>query len=209
MDKKVEKEYWDWFYLSNELYYSSTFAEFCQEKFLKKNEKIIDLGCGTGRDSLFFFNKGHQVIGVDQSGSIISQLQRLHKDKHESLKFIETDFTNQTDDEKFDVVYSRLSFHCINSVSASRTLKWAYRNINDGGKFLVEVRSVKDDLYGKGKQVERDAFVTTHYRRFIRLDELLDELKDIGFKIKYSIEQKGLARFKDEDPIIIRTCAEK
>ena len=86
---------------------------------------------------------------------------------------------------------------------------WIYRNINDGGKFLLEARSVKDDLYGKGKQVESDAFVTTHYRRFIRLDKLLDELKDIGFKIKYSIEQKGLARFKDEDPIVIRICAEK
>ena len=81
--------------------------------------------------------------------------------------------------------------------------------MNDDGKFLLEVRSVKDDLYGKGKQVERDAFVTTHYRRFIRLDELLDELKDVGFKIKYSIEQNGLAIFKDEDPIVIRICAEK
>tara|TARA_B100001146_G_scaffold170413_1_gene151246 strand:- start:553 stop:1182 length:630 start_codon:yes stop_codon:yes gene_type:complete len=209
MDKKAEKEYWNTFYLSRELNYPSPFAEFCQEKFLKKNEKIIDLGCGTGRDSLFFFNKGHQVIGVDQSEPIISKLQQLHSDKHESLKFIEADFTNQTDDEKFDVIYSRLSFHSIDSVSASRTLKWIYRNINDDGKFLLEVRSVKDDLYGKGKQVESDAFVTTHYRRFIRLDELLDELKDIGFKIKYSIEQNGLAIFKDEDPVVIRICAKK
>ena len=117
MDKKAEKEYQDTFYLSRELNYPSPFAEFCQEKFLKKNEKIIDLGCGTGRDSLFFFSKGHQVIGVDQSEPVISQLQRLHSDKHESLKFIEADFTNQTDDEKFDVVYSRLSFHSIESAS--------------------------------------------------------------------------------------------
>ena len=209
MDKKTEKEYWDTFYLSRELNYPSPFAEFCQEKFLKKNEKIIDLGCGTGRDSLFFFNKEHQVIGVDQSKSVISQLQRLHSDKHEYLKFIEADFTNLTDDEKFDIIYSRLSFHSIDSVSASRTLKWIHQSMNDDGKFLLEVRSVKDDLYGKGKQVERDAFVTTHYRRFIRLDELLDELKDVGFKIKYSIEQNGLAIFKDEDPIVIRICAEK
>ena len=209
MDKKAEKEYWDTFYLSRELNYPSPFAEFCQEKFLKKNEKIIDLGCGTGRDSLFFFNKEHQVIGVDQSKPVISQLQRLHSDKHEYLKFIEADFTNLTDDEKFDIIYSRLSFHSIDSVSASRTLKWIHRSMNDDGKFLLEVRSVKDDLYGKGKQVERDAFVTTHYRRFIRLDELLDELKDVGFKIKYSIEQNGLAIFKDEDPTVIRICAEK
>jgi ubiquinone/menaquinone biosynthesis C-methylase UbiE len=209
MDKKAEKEYWDRFYSSAELNSPSSFAEFCQVEFLKKNEKIIDIGCGTGRDTLFFFKKGHQVVGVDQSSLVISQLQLLHNDKHESLKFVETDFTNLTDNEKFDVVYSRLSFHSIDSVSASRTLKWAYRNINDSGKFLLEVRSVKDDLYGKGKQVERDAFVTTHYRRFIRLDELFDELKNIGFKIKYSVEQKGLARFKDEDPIVIRMCAEK
>ena len=106
MDRKAEKEYWDRFYLSAELIYPSPFAEFCQVEFLKKNEKIIDLGCGTGRDTLFFFKKGHQVVGIDQSGLVISQLQRLHNDKHESLKFIETDFTNLTDNEKFDIVYS-------------------------------------------------------------------------------------------------------
>jgi SAM-dependent methyltransferase len=34
---------------------------------LKSKSKILDLGCGSGRDSKFFIDKGHEVVSIDGS----------------------------------------------------------------------------------------------------------------------------------------------
>ncbi len=80
-----------------------------------------------------------------------------------------------------------------------------------GGLLLIEVRSVKDKMCGKGTPVEgeKDAWIYTHYRRFIRQNELLAELLSLGFKIDYVIESDGLAIYKDDDPVVIRVHARK
>ena len=57
--------------------------------------------------------------------------------------------------------------------------------------------------------VEENAWFTDHYRRFINLEELINELEEIGFKILFQIESKGLAPYKDEDPVIIRAVCKK
>ena len=85
--------------------------------------------------------------------------------------------------------------HAIQAEGASRTLKWAFQNLKSGksnftnyhsnfllGGFLyIEVRSVLDPMCGKGTKVEgeRDAWINTHYRRFIRKDELVAELEGL------------------------------
>ena len=37
------------------------------EKYLKPGCKILDLGCGSGRDSIYFINNGYEVISCDYS----------------------------------------------------------------------------------------------------------------------------------------------
>lgn len=37
------------------------------EKYLKPGCKILDLGCGSGRDSIYFINNGYEVISFDYS----------------------------------------------------------------------------------------------------------------------------------------------
>ena len=35
------------------------------EAYLKPGDKILDLGCGTGRDFRFFLSRGYDVVSVD------------------------------------------------------------------------------------------------------------------------------------------------
>lgn len=37
------------------------------EAYLKPGDKILDLGCGSGRDSRYFLSKGYDVVSVDGS----------------------------------------------------------------------------------------------------------------------------------------------
>ena len=73
---------------------------------------------------------------------------------------------------------------------------------------FIETRSTKDNLYGKGKKVGKNEYVTDHYRRFINKSELVNKLKK-KFKILYIKESKGYSKFKNEDPCLIRIIAQK
>ena len=39
--------------------------------------RVLDAGCGTGRNLVYFLHKGYEVFGVDQSAEAISQMRRL------------------------------------------------------------------------------------------------------------------------------------
>ncbi len=39
--------------------------------------RVLDAGCGTGRNLIYFLQKGYEVFGVDQSAEAISQMRRL------------------------------------------------------------------------------------------------------------------------------------
>ena len=41
------------------------------------------------------------------------------------------------------------------------------------------------------------------------MDNLLNRIENSGFEIMYKIEDKGLAIYKDEDPVVIRIIAQK
>ena len=207
LQEKDDREFWDGFYLDNRAVdFPSPFAVYCNKKLPQKS-KIFELGCGNGRDALFFLREGHDITACDLSEVAIKSLQR----KGSGCFFI-GDFTRleqRQNTELFDVVYSRFSLHAVDKEAASRTLRWAYKILLPKGFFFIEVRSTKDKLYGQGKEVGKNEFITDHYRRFIDRSEIISELRAIGFNIIEEIEGEGLAPHPGEDPFVIRIAAEK
>ena len=85
-----------------------------------------------------------------------------------------------------------------------------FGSLKKGGLFFIEVRSVNDDIFGKGNEIARNTYIYDgHFRRFIVLDDLIQELKEAGFSIVRSEEKIGFAPYKDTDPMIIRIIAQK
>ena len=125
---------------------------------------MLEIGCGNGRDSLFFLSKGLKVTAIDASDVAIKNLSELE--------------------------LADAEFFC--------------------GKFFIEVRSVHDELFGKGECVGKNSFVHDgHFRRFIDKAELEKNLLDAGFTIKYSAEEKNFAPFGKDNPLVIRITAAK
>lgn len=46
-------------------------------KYIKHNGKILDFGCGSGRDSLYFKNNGYKVIALDGSKAMCDITRQL------------------------------------------------------------------------------------------------------------------------------------
>ncbi len=211
----MDRGYWDRFYNKphHDIETPSTFALACLKR-IHPGETLFELGCGNGRDALFFGRSGVKVIACDQSDVVISHLiQRASEVAYqEPPEFICTDFSRLGNDfdRRVDVVYSRFTLHAVSAEEASSALAWASKVLKPGGRLFAEARSVKGSLYGVGEPCERDAFVYQgHYRRFIRRDELHSELESLGFAIEEIVESDGLAVYGDDDPVVIRVTAKK
>ncbi len=201
------KEYWESYYAKHRNpKESSLFAQFVQP-FLKPGKKLVELGCGNGRDSIFFSNLGVEVLGLDQCPDEMTHLNKNYGTNN--LKFECADFTSFKDSSSVDFAYSRFTLHAIDLESEKNTLNNIYQQLIDSGLFFIEVRSTFDPWYGKGEKVAEHAFISDHYRRFIDLDEFILRCEKIGFKVIYKIISTGLAPHKDEDPKVIRVILQK
>lgn len=208
----MDFKYWENYYSKqNAELIPSLFAQYVANLIGEKQAEIIELGCGNGRDSVFFANKGYAVDAVDQCYSEICFLMKQYQ-RLDNLDFRCDDFTDMVDDRPYDVVYSRFTLHSISKEQQTKTLQWAYRNLKKGGMLCIEVRGQKNEIYKFGEPVENeeDAFIyNDHYRRFLNFESLCDELKKIGFSLDLAAEDKGFAPFNGQDETYIRVIARK
>ncbi|MCA9341607.1 methyltransferase domain-containing protein [Candidatus Saccharibacteria bacterium] len=208
----MDKLYWQEYYKKHEAPIEpSHFARFVLERYVSTGDRLVEFGCGNGRDARFFGEHGVSVVAYDQASSEIDELSS--RNKLENIKYEPGDFTSLADtDDGVDVVYSRFTLHSVDRQGQSRALAWAARNLVDGGRLCIEVRGKKNDLYGKGIPVdsEPDAFIyNDHYRRFLDKHKLDEEVASNGLTIVSSREETGYAPFDGEDNFFIRQISRK
>lgn len=208
----MDKNYWkDIYSKQSEGEKPSLFAKYVAETLQIEGKSLIELGCGNGRDAIFFANANAKVTAIDQCDNII-ELLNLRFQKLGNLCFKCLDFTVLEDSSQYDIVYSRFTLHSIAKEQEEKVLQWTYRNLNPNGKLCIEVRGQKNEIYQVGIPVEGepDAFILNdHYRRFIHFETLCKELEDFGFQLNYAQEKKGFAPYNGADETYIRIIASK
>ena len=208
----MDKNYWKNIYSKqSEGEQPSLFAKYIAETINIEGKSIIELGCGNGRDAIFFANANAKVTALDQCDNIIDLLNHRYR-KVENLSFKCADFTCLDDNNKYDIVYSRFTFHSISKKQEEEVTSWAFRNLNPNGRLCIEVRGQKNEIYQVGMPVdgEPDAFILNdHYRRFIHFESFCKELNNLGFNLDLAKEQKGFAPYKGTDETYIRIIASK
>jgi tellurite methyltransferase len=197
----MDKEYWEKYYANEKCeVVPSLFARYVREHVIGKDNRnigqfgLIELGCGNGRDALYFASEGLKVYAVDQCREVIESLVYRTSDI-ENITFQCADFS-RLEDAAYGVVYSRFTLHSISAYQQKQVLTWAFRNLVLGGYLCIEARGQKNELYGKGEPVEeeKDAYIwDNHYRRFLHFEELCQNLVDLGFIILESAEKQGFA----------------
>ena len=202
--------YWNQFYNKEgkNIQNPSDFAQFVLP-YLKSGKRLMDIGCGNGRDSIYFAKNQILVTGVDASETAIEQLQ---KEQIENGHFVCDDFVTckALYQMQYDYFYSRWTIHAISKRQEDELLQNITESLREDGLLLVEVRSINDELYGKGSLVEKNAFIyNSHYRRFIERTEFRKKLENLGFEIVFEEEKKGFSKTKESDPTLIRIIAKK
>jgi SAM-dependent methyltransferase len=78
--------------------------------------KALDIGCGTGDNSIWLAQKNFQVTGVDISEIVIEKAREKAADANVKCTFIVIDFlTNKIDGAPFGFAFDRGCFHSLNS----------------------------------------------------------------------------------------------
>lgn len=131
------------------------------ELFKRENvKKVLDLGCGKGRHSIFLAQEGFEVTATDISEKGIEVT--LHKAKKLGLEIAtachdmrDIPFSNDT----FDAVLCTWVTGHGNYDDMKRQAYEMLRVLKMGGILFVDYQSKADQHYGKGIKIEKDTFL--------------------------------------------------
>jgi demethylmenaquinone methyltransferase/2-methoxy-6-polyprenyl-1,4-benzoquinol methylase len=114
---------------------------------IKKEEKVLDIGCGTGMLSFRAVLKGATVTGIDINPEMLEiAKKRINElEKTDKIEFIEMGIAelDRFENETFDVIMSGLCFSELSDDEISFTLKQVKRLLHEKGQFLLadEIKS--------------------------------------------------------------------
>lgn len=75
--------------------------------------RILDVGCGQGRDALFLARRGHRVVGVDLSPNGIRDLVAVAEAEDLAVEGVVADLSDYTPDGIFDVILIDRTLHML------------------------------------------------------------------------------------------------
>ena len=109
---------------------------------LKKGMSCIDIGCGSGSVTRLMAEMvgedGH-VVGVDIDNRYLEYCNRSISSRQKNIEFVHDDICRSrldTEEERFDIAYSRFMFHHLSDRSeAVRSMK---RLVKKGGTILIQ-----------------------------------------------------------------------
>ena len=112
-------------------------------KLVPKDGKILDLGCGSGRDSMNFIKLGYEVIAVDGAKKLAKRASVLL-----GKEVIVSTFEELELKEKFHGIWACASLLHIKREDLKIVLNNLYNNLEDNGVFYMSFK------YGEKEYVD-------------------------------------------------------
>ena len=134
--------------------------------------RLLDFGCGPGRDLIAFAALGHDVIGLDGSAEL-ARLAREHSGREVlAQNFLELDLGR----ERFDGVFANASLFHVPSADLPRVLAEIRASLVPGGVlFCSNPRSFLKDWEG---------FKGERYGTFLTIDSWRAQLEQASFVVE-------------------------
>ncbi|MEA1926337.1 MAG: class I SAM-dependent methyltransferase [Patescibacteria group bacterium] len=141
---------------------------------IPKKGKILDLGCGPGRDAKMFSDQDYQVVGVDLSKKTIEKAKIVApKAEFRVMDFLNLDF----EESSFDAVWFNAGLLCIEKKFALDILKSIHKLLRDKGILFASVKEGE----GEGFKIDKRYSVKKYHAYFME-EEILNLLNTANFK---------------------------
>lgn len=140
------------------------YAEFL--KYIEPNGKILDAGCGSGRDSLFFLAKGYSVVSIDGSEEMVKLSSQLTGQKTIKMMFQDININNE-----FDGVWACASLLHISKNEINDVIERISNSLKQNGIFYASFK------YGEGETVRNERLFNSYDEETLK--SLIDEHKSL------------------------------
>jgi SAM-dependent methyltransferase len=154
-----QKNHWDRTYQSSADFLGHEPSEFgmgAMRTFVANGtKKVIELGCGQGRDTIHFLKHGLEVTAFDYSETCVNQLQERAKkmglEKNLTASVHDLRKGVPLPDESMDACFSHMFFTMhLSEKELAFIFKECHRVLKHGGINIYSVRNVNDPHYKKG-----------------------------------------------------------
>lgn len=123
----------------------------------KQNPKIIDIGCGSGRDAGIFIKRGVEVVGIDYCSNLLN----IAKANAPSAQFHLMDIEEiQFPPNSFNGAWASASLLHIPKKKFPNVLKNIHYILKDNGIFYLTLKK------GEGEILEKDIRYAGHHEKF-------------------------------------------
>lgn len=125
---------------------------------LKPGSKILDAGCGSGRDSLFFQKMGFQVLAIDGAEEMVKHASSLGIPAQKKL-FEEISFENE-----FDAIWCCASLVHVKKENLSNVIARLERSLKPNGFLFVSFKMGQREGFENGRYFHYlDEALLRHY----------------------------------------------
>jgi len=188
-EKLAELGYWtDMYSKPNVFGEGPTKLAIIAHEIMKKNntKTILELGCGQGRDSIFFAESGYSVTATDFATSAIEFVGK----KTEELKLFNLysqvqDFRQDFEfKQKYDCVYSNLAFQFFNKDELITVFGKVASCLSPNGLFIFSTKKPGDKYYQVGEKIDENTYKMNGVIRYFFSKNVILELLKEKFDVK-------------------------
>ena len=147
-------------------------------------KKILDVGCGNGKDCKYILEKGFNINGIDLSIGMLN----IAKEKVPNCNFEIMDITEITyPDDSYDGIISNCSLFHIPVEELPKTLKSFKRVLKPDGKLLLILQE------GNGEKMVEEPYRPGIYIyiKYFSKNEIQKLLQEYGFEIDYLLKKES------------------
>jgi SAM-dependent methyltransferase len=194
----MSSEVWNKVYKSDSTFFgeqASNFALLCFNHMKMKNtKKVLEIGDGHGRDTIFFASNGIEVEALDYSVIAVRMLDKIAKEKRLPIKprIFDVKSPLPFSDGYFDAVYSHMLLNMKFSLDELHFIFSEIRRVlTPKGLNFFSVRNHNDKSYGKGVEVDKGIYDINGFQiRFFTEKEIQDlAAEEGGFEILWIREE--------------------
>lgn len=151
--------------------------------------KILDVGCGNGKDCKYISQKGFDINGIDLSVGMLN----IAREKVPTGKFEIMDITNITyPDDSYDGIISNCSLFHIPMEELPKTLESFRRILKPNGKLLLILQEGNGEM-----MVEEPYRPGVHiYMNYFSTEQIQELLKQYGFEVGYLTKEESPNEFE-------------
>jgi tellurite methyltransferase len=182
-------KFYDEKYKAEELYWGkqpSSIARILFQKYPpQEGQTLLDVGCGEGRDSVFFARNGYQVTGFDASTEGVKKARAWADELRLTIDFFQADINEFRIQDFYDVVFASGALHYITQPLREEIISNYKRFTTAGGLHALTVPIHKpfiptDPQDDKPEQTWRSGEILTYYHDWkieFFTEQILDDIK--------------------------------